>query len=109
MDQKVATAAGTKAVEASTEEKDEVKAAVTRKGAAEKKTAGRKKVETVETVYVQFADAEVEVAALVDAAKAAFKAEKSRTTIHDLKLYVKPAESAAYYVVNGEFTGKVNF
>lgn len=85
------------------------KAEKTVKTAAKKveKKVAAKAAEPV--VLVQFGGAEKDVAELVEAAKAAFKAEKARTAINDLKLYVKPEEQAAYYVVNGEFTGKVSF
>ena len=36
-------------------------------------------------------------------------AEKKRTPITDLKLYVKPEERVAYYVVNEKFNGSVSF
>lgn len=111
------TAAEAKAVEAKAEEKAaEVKAEVkapkaekkpAAKRAPRKAAAPKKVAEPV--VYVQFAGAEVDVANLAEAAKAAFKAEKPRTAVSDLKLYVKPEEAAAYYVVNGEFKGKVSF
>ena len=32
-----------------------------------------------------------------------------QSTEVDMKLYVKPEEQAAYYVINGDFTGKVSF
>ena len=46
---------------------------------------------------------------LVEAAKAGFRQEKKRTPITDLKLYVKPEERTAYYVVNETFNGSVAF
>ena len=52
------------------------------------------------TVVVQFQDNEVDLDALVEAAKADFRQAKKRTLITDLKLYVKPEERTAYYVVN---------
>ena len=50
------------------------------------------------TVVVQFQGAEVD-----------FRQEKKRTPITDLKLYVKPEEHTAYYVVNETFNGSVSF
>ncbi len=61
------------------------------------------------TVIMQFQGTEVEVDALVEAAKADFRQEKKRTPITDLKLYVKPEERTAYYVVNETFNGSVAF
>ena len=65
--------------------------------------------EAVPVVYVQYQDAEEKVEDLVAAAKAAFAAEHPRTKVSDLKLYVKPEERAAYYVVNEKFAGRVDF
>ena len=45
----------------------------------------------------------------MEAAKAGFRQEKKRTPITDLKLYVKPEERTAYYVVNETFNGSVAF
>jgi len=61
------------------------------------------------TVIVQFQGAEVDMDALVEAAKADFRQEKKRTPITDLKLYVKPEERMAYYVINEKFNGSVSF
>ena len=45
--------------------------------------------------------------ALVDAVKESFRAEKKRTPITSLKMYVKPEDRAVYYVVNEKFEGKL--
>ena len=60
------------------------------------------------TVIMQFQGTEVEMDAL-EAAKADFRQEKKRAPITDLKLYVKPEERVAYYVVNEKFNGSVAF
>lgn len=60
-------------------------------------------------VIVQFQGSEVELDTLVEAAKADFRQEKKRTPITDLKLYVKPEERTAYYVVNEKFNGSVSY
>lgn len=84
--------------------------------AAEKAAAAKVRAEQKElaknmkpVLLIQYQDVEKDVDALVEAAKAAFQAQKKRTLITDLKLYIKPEERAAYYVVNGEFTGKIDF
>jgi hypothetical protein len=59
-------------------------------------------------VYVQYDFRESNVNDIVEAAKAAFKAEKGRTAIKSLKVYVKPQENAAYYVINGDYSGKID-
>ena len=61
------------------------------------------------TVIVQFQGAEVDMDTLVEAAKADFRQEKKRTPITDLKLYVKPEERMAYYVVNEKYNGSISF
>jgi len=83
----------------------EEKAAKAEAKAAEKAKAAQLKPE----VIVQFQGSDVSMDTLVEAAKADFHTAKKRTLITDLKLYVKPEESIAYYVVNGKFEGKVSF
>lgn len=60
-------------------------------------------------VFVQFQGGEVDVAAIAEAAKADFKAADKRAKITSLKLYIKPEENTAYYVVNDSVSGKVTF
>ena len=73
--------------------------------------AARKAVtgEITPVVYVQYMGEEEKVEDLVAAAKAAFSAEYAHTKVTDLRLYIKPEERAAYYVVNEKFAGKVDF
>lgn len=61
------------------------------------------------TVVVQFQGSEVDLDALVEAAKADFRQTKKRTPITDLKLYVKPEERMAYYVVNEKHNGSIAY
>jgi hypothetical protein len=65
-------------------------------------------VKKTEDVFVQYGEKEVKVAEIVDTAKAAFKEANGRKAIKTVEVYVKPEESAAYYVINSEFTGKVD-
>ncbi len=80
---------------------------------AAKKPAAKKaatKKEATSTVLVQFAGTEAVVADVVAAAEAAFKAENKRKAIDDLKVYIKPEEKTAYYVVTSgdkEYVGSV--
>ena len=60
-------------------------------------------------IVVQYSGTEVETAALTDAAVAQFRAAKKRAGIKEIKLYVKPEDRAAYFVINGDFSGKVDF
>lgn len=82
-----------------------VKAKETVEKAAKKVVTG----ETAPVVYVQYMGEEEKVEDLVAAAKAAFAVEHPATKVEDLKLYIKPEERAAYYVVNEKFAGKVGF
>lgn len=61
------------------------------------------------TVIVQFQGTDVDLDTLVAAAKADFRQAKKRTPITNLKLYVKPEERTAYYVINEKFNGSVSF
>ena len=83
----------------------EAKAAAAKARAEEKKKAENMKPE----VYVQFQGGEISVDALIDAAKDDFHQAKKRTRVTALKLYVKPEEYTAYYVVNDSHEGKITF
>ena len=75
-----------------------------KKAPAKKAPAKRtKKAEVVTTVYVQYAGKETAAKDLVAAAKEAYiAAGHKEEDIKTLDVYVKPEESAVYYVVNGE-------
>ena len=78
------------------------------KKAAPKKAAAKK--EASQNVYIQFNGKEVLTAEILELVKQAWVAEGHRaSSIKDLNVYVKPEESAAYYVINGKTTGKVEF
>ena len=80
--------------------------AVAAKARAEEKA----KAENLKPAFIlQYREADVSLDDLAEAAKAAFHAEKKRTLVTDLKLYVKPEDRAAYYVINGSFSGKIEF
>ncbi len=76
------------------------------KKAAPKKAAVKK--ETSQNVYIQFEGKEVLTAEILEQVKETWKAEGHRvSSIKTLDIYVKPEEHAAYYVINGKTTGKV--
>lgn len=58
-------------------------------------------------VYIQYHGVEVTTKELVYRAKDTFDREHHQALINELELYIKPEEGVAYYVINGEFTGKV--
>ena len=101
--------AASKAAEAKTEAKaeTEVKAATPKKAPA-KKTAAKAELK-VETV-LQFAGKEVTEKDLLKQVKEVWTKELKNKVgdMKSVKIYVKPEETAAYYVVNdGEATGKI--
>ncbi len=63
----------------------------------------------VPEIVLQYSGTEVGAAELTDAAIAQFSSARKRVKIKDIKLYVKPEDRAAYYVINGKYTGKVEF
>lgn len=79
-----------------------VKKTASKKTAAPKKEAV-KKAEVKANVHVQFLGKEVSADKLVAAAKKAYiAAGHKEAEIKTIDVYVKPEESVAYYVVNGE-------
>ncbi len=98
----------TEAVKAAPKKETAAKAAAPKKETAKKPAA---KKEATQTVVVQFAGNEANVAEVVAKAEAAFKAENKRKAINDLKIYIKPEEFKAYYVVTSgdkEYVGSVS-
>ncbi len=55
-------------------------------------------------LVLEYKGVQVTEAAIVKAVKAACKG----TTVKTLDIYVKPEDAAAYYVANGDVTGKVS-
>ena len=81
------------------------KAATTEKKAPAKKAAA--KAETV--ITLEFGDYTAIMASVEEKVKAQFVAEGHKaSSIKTLNIYVKPFENAAYYVVNGDVTGRVD-
>lgn len=60
------------------------------------------------TVYIQYKGKEDGVDDLVEAARADYRVAHKRKPINSIKIYVKPEEYAAYYVVNDSYFGKVD-
>lgn len=89
------------------EKKAEVKAAPKKRG-PKPKTEKTEKKEAVQNVYVQFAGKEILTADLVAQVTEKWVALGHRaSSIKELNLYVKPEDSAAYYVINGKESGKI--
>lgn len=83
----------------------EEKAAAQKARAEEKAKADNLRPELV----IQYQGDEFSLDALVEAAKTDFHASKKRTLITELKLYVKPEDHMAYYVINEKYEGKISF
>ena len=89
------------------EKKAEVKAEPKKRG-PKPKTEKTEKKEAVQNVYVQFAGKEILTADLVAQVTEKWVALGHRaSSIKELNLYVKPEDSAAYYVINGKESGKI--
>ena len=85
----------------------------TDKAVAAAKTATKTVKDTAKKVtprkpeyYVQFAGKEVDLEELTERAKGVFKAENKRAAVLSCRIYLKPEENAAYYVINDSFFGK---
>lgn len=96
-------AAASKSAAPATEEK----ASAAEKKAPARKTAAKKSTEVKAAVSVQFSGKEYTTEQLVEIAKAVWQYDLGQK-LEDFKsveLYVKPEESAVYYVINGDTTG----
>ena len=78
--------------------------AAAKKPAAPRKTAEKKAVVANTDVYVQFMGKELVAKEVVAAVKKSWMDAngKKEEDIKDVKVYIKPEEGKAYYVVNGE-------
>ena len=79
--------------------------------AAEKKTTTRRtaKKEATAEVYVQFMGKEVYAKDVLENVKKIWTEEmgKKEKDLKDVKIYIKPEEYKAYYVINGDITGAI--
>uniref|UniRef100_UPI004057CB19 DUF6465 family protein n=1 Tax=Agathobacter sp. TaxID=2021311 RepID=UPI004057CB19 len=82
----------------------------TRKACATKKTAKKaEKAEKTTEIVLQFQGSEATAASIEEKVKAKFVEEGHRAgNIKTLTIYVKPEEAAAYYVINENYTGRVD-
>ena len=74
----------------------------TRKASVKKAPAAKKAATPKISLILQYLGKELTQQAMVEAVKAQVEVE-----IKTLDLYVKPEDSAVYYVINGESTGKI--
>lgn len=74
-------------------------------------TTAKKKAEPTKSVILQFAGEDFKIDDIVEKAKDAFKAENKRKAVDDIKVYLKPEDRAAYYVVKSgesEYAGQIS-
>ena len=80
-----------------------------KEAAAKSRAEEKAKADNLKPEYIlQYQGTDVSLEQVAEAAKAAFRQENKRTLVTDLKLYIKPEEHAAYYVINGSYSGKVD-
>ena len=81
--------------------------AATVKKTAVRKTSSRKTVSLNTEVYVQFWGKEVYAKDVVESVKKIWTDEmgKKESELKDLKVYIKPEDNGAHYVINGDITG----
>ena len=86
--------------------KGTVKKATTRKTTV-RKTASKKAVSLNTEVYVQWLGKEVSEKDIVDSIKKIWTEEmgKKEADLTDLKIYIKPEDNGAHYVINNDITG----
>ena len=86
-----------------------VKKPAAKKAASAKKPAAKttKAAAPKETVKIQFGADEYDYAEIKKAVEADYK-KKVKGGIKTVEIYIKPEDKAVYYVVNGDFSDKIN-
>ena len=58
-------------------------------------------------IYIQYADQEVQIQDVLDKIKEQWTKDmgNEEDDLQELKVYIKPEDNAAYYVINGDVTG----
>lgn len=117
-EEKVAKVVEAKVAEVAADEKTAKVAEKTKETAvkakeAVKKTAAKtvaKKPNGAEPeMFIQFGGNDAPIATIIEKVRASFVEQGHRaSSIKDLKVYLKPEDNAAYYVINKNFAGKVN-
>ena len=77
------------------------------KKTAVRKTSSRKTVSLNTEVYVQWLGKEVYERDIIENIKKVWTEEmgKKESELVDLKIYIKPEDNGAHYVINGDITG----
>lgn len=66
------------------------------------------KTEPQEEMILQFGEIEMAVSAISEKVRQNYKDSGNETELKDIKIYIKPEEKKAYYVMNGETAGNVD-
>ena len=65
--------------------------------------------ETVETIYLQFRGKEASLDSIKEAIRKDYDATKKGTDAPvDIKIYLKPEDLKAYYVINNDYAGELS-
>lgn len=74
------------------------------------KTTAAKKAEPVTEVYVQYWGKEIHTSEVADRIKKIWTEDmgKKASELKDLKIYIKPEDNGAHYVINGDITGFID-
>ena len=108
---KAAVKTAAKAVETKAEEvKAEVKAEAEKVAAAAKtETAPAKKEVSQPEIFIQYGSGESSVGAVVERIRNEYVEQGHRlSSIKSLKVYLKPEDRSAYYVINDKVAGRVD-
>ncbi len=70
------------------------------------KTTRTTKAKATVNAVIQFGGKNAAVNDLVEAVKAAYKADGNEDAVTSVELYIQPENGVAYYVVNGKSEGK---
>lgn len=91
-----------------TKAKTPMKSADEKKTTAKAKTTRAAKTATapVETVKVQFGGDEFDLAEIKKSVEADYKS-KFKGKVKTIEFYIKPEDKAVYYVINGDFSDKI--
>ena len=83
---------------------------------AQKKERAKQRAEEIKkadnlvpALILQYQGGDVDLQALVEQAKAMFKEQHKRKRITDMKMYFKPEEHVAYFVINESFEEKIAY
>ena len=103
----VAAETVTDAVAEAPAEKPVKKPAAKKAAAAKKPAAKTAKAAPKETIKIQFGADEYDFAEIKKAVEADYKS-KVKGRIKAVEIYIKPEDKAVYYVVNGDFSDKID-